>query len=355
VHSFKPLDPVAPTGARVTVCFPTRNRSGYLREAIASVLAQTFTDFELIVSDNASTDDTEEVVASFGDPRIVYAPLDEDIGLVANHNRCLDLAATDYLMVLPDDDVLRPDMLESAVRVLDEHPRAGLVHSALDLIGPDGELVRAGATFMEPGAETTCEPGHEYIRKAFDTSIRVHVSTALFRRSALPSPRFDRRDFPPVDLAMMLRIGLDWDVCYIARPLAAVRLHRKSFSASNGGIYTDTGLIEEPEYIEKVKEIKLRFLAENADRLSGRDGLRRRAQRANTRHHANAISRRTWPERSRAKTLRLLLEAQRHDRGMVREAAAWRLLVGSLIGPRAVDLIRRRRSATPLTTSGVNT
>jgi glycosyltransferase involved in cell wall biosynthesis len=336
----------------VSVVVPTYDRAGYLRETIESILGQSFADFVLVVSDNASTDETADTVASFRDPRIVYSPLDENIGLVANHNRCLDLATTEYVAVLPDDDVLRPDMLESAVRALDEHPRAGLVHSAFDVVGARGELIQRDVSWIGSASGDMCERGHEYIRNAFDTSIRVHVSTALFRTAALPAVRFDPRDYPPVDLAMMLRIALDWDVCFVARPLAAIRLHRESFSASNGGTFTETGFIEESGYIEKVKEIKLRFLDENAGRLSDVDELRRRARRANALSHVNAIGRRTWPDRNRSETVRLLLDAQRSERGLLVEPAAWRLLVASFLGPRAVDFIKRRHSTARATTGG---
>jgi glycosyltransferase involved in cell wall biosynthesis len=330
---------------RVSVFIPTHNRASYLGETIRSVLEQTYEDFILIVSDNASTDETPDVVASFGDRRVRHERLDENIGLVPNHNRCLERATTEFVVVLPDDDLLRPDMLESAVRALDQHESVGLVHSAFDLIDSAGTPVVEGVDWLGAGNGDTYETGEEYIRHAFDTSIRVHVSTAMFRTRALPALRFDLRDFPPVDLAMMLRIALDWDIYFLARPLAAIRLHRESFSAANGGTYTDTGFIEEPEYIEKVKEIKLRFLAENKSRLRDADGLRRRALRANTLAHVNAIGRRTWPERDRRETVRLLLDAQRRDRRMPLEPATWRLLGASLLGPRAVEQIKKHRSS----------
>ena len=69
---------------KLTVGIPTYNRSGLLREAIESVLAQTFTDFRLIVSDNASDDDTPEVVRSFDDERIDYLRTERNIGPIGN-------------------------------------------------------------------------------------------------------------------------------------------------------------------------------------------------------------------------------------------------------------------------------
>ena len=181
---------------------------------------------------------------------------------------------------------------------------------------------------------------------------RVHTSTALFRTAALPRVKFDLRDYPPVDLGLMTRIALDWDFYFIKRPLVAIRIHRDSFSAENAGTYTDTGFIEDPEYIEKVTEIKLRFLAENADRLANVAALRRRARRANTDALVNAAGRRTMPDRERRLTVELLLETLRRDPRALLNASAWRLLVASLLGPAAVDRYKNRRASFRAATAG---
>ena len=76
----------------VSVCIPTYNYGRFLGQAIESVLAQTWGDFELVVCDNASTDDTQDVVASFRDERIRSYRNDANIGLFGNFSRCLELA-----------------------------------------------------------------------------------------------------------------------------------------------------------------------------------------------------------------------------------------------------------------------
>ena len=76
-------------GASVTVGIPTFNRAGLLRETIQSVLGQTYSNFRLIVSDNASTDETQEVVASLSDARLGYVRADKNIGMI-EFNRLID-------------------------------------------------------------------------------------------------------------------------------------------------------------------------------------------------------------------------------------------------------------------------
>ena len=91
----------------VTVGIPTRNRSRWLREAIESVLAQSYDNFELIVSDNASTDDTSAVVGSFHDARLKYAPLEQNVGMTGNLNRLIGLCQTEFLVLLCSSSTLR--------------------------------------------------------------------------------------------------------------------------------------------------------------------------------------------------------------------------------------------------------
>ena len=102
--------------AEVTVGIPTYNRSQLLKRSIASVLRQSYRDFKLIVSDNASDDDTASVVASFRDPRLVYRPLERNIGRAGNFNRLIDLAETEFVVLMGDDDQLRPEHLSCTVR-----------------------------------------------------------------------------------------------------------------------------------------------------------------------------------------------------------------------------------------------
>ena len=86
--------------ARLTIGLPTYNRAKYLREAIDSVLGQTFADFTLVISDNASTDETPEIVASYDDSRIVYRRHETNRGWLANFNVSLE-GAVDGLRDVP--------------------------------------------------------------------------------------------------------------------------------------------------------------------------------------------------------------------------------------------------------------
>ena len=115
----------------ISVCIPAYNTARYLPEAIESVLAQAFSDYELVICDNASTDDTPEICRRYDDPRIRYVRFEEFVGQAANWNRCLKLATGKYVVLLHADDALRPCFLKRAAEVLDNNPAVGLVHCSV--------------------------------------------------------------------------------------------------------------------------------------------------------------------------------------------------------------------------------
>ncbi len=126
---------------RVSVIIPTYNRSGYLRQAIKSVLAQTFEDFEIVVVDDGSTDDTAAVVASFDDPRVVYLRQD-NAGRSMACNAGLKQARGEYLAFLDDDDLYLPEKLAVQAAYLDAHAEIGLAAGGAQIIALDGALLR---------------------------------------------------------------------------------------------------------------------------------------------------------------------------------------------------------------------
>jgi glycosyltransferase involved in cell wall biosynthesis len=112
----------------VTLVTPTRNRAHTIGRAIRSVLGQTHADWKLVVVDDASSDDTERVVASFGDARIRYVREAEQVGPTGAKNRGFDEArGASWLGVLDDDDELVPRALETLLGVADRIPRVDAI------------------------------------------------------------------------------------------------------------------------------------------------------------------------------------------------------------------------------------
>ncbi len=124
------------TQPKVSICIPVYNGETFIAETIHSALGQEFSDFELVISDNASTDGTERVVRSISDPRIRYERSAVNVGPVGNFNRCLELARGEYIKILCADDLLYPDCLKRQVAVLEDDKRReiSLVSCARDII-----------------------------------------------------------------------------------------------------------------------------------------------------------------------------------------------------------------------------
>lgn len=122
---------------KVSVIIPTFNRSGYLRQAVASVLAQTYSDFEIIVVDDGSTDDTAATVARFDDLRIVYLHQD-NAGRSVARNFGMARARGEFIAFLDDDDLFLPHKLAVQAAFLEAQPDVGLVGAFTQLVGSDG-------------------------------------------------------------------------------------------------------------------------------------------------------------------------------------------------------------------------
>ena len=126
----------------VTVLMPTYNVAPYVKEAIESVLRQTYKDFELLVIDDCSKDNTVEVVRAIDDPRIRVEQNEHNLGLADNLNRGLSLITTEYVARMDGDDIAEPFWLEKEVAVLDANPEIGICSGGFERFGSVKSLVR---------------------------------------------------------------------------------------------------------------------------------------------------------------------------------------------------------------------
>lgn len=128
---------------RVSIGLPVYNGENYLGEALDSILAQSFEDFELIISDNASTDATAQICREYAakDRRIRYYRNNTNVGAAKNFNRVFELSSGEYFKWASHDDVLAPDFILKCTQVLDRDPSVILCHSRTKIIGEHGEFL----------------------------------------------------------------------------------------------------------------------------------------------------------------------------------------------------------------------
>ena len=152
------------------------NGAQYVAEAVASVLAQTESGFELVISDNASTDDTEEICRDFAarDERVVYVRNKANVGGAPNYNRCLALSsATEFFKWIAHDDTIDSRFLELCSAALDAEPEASLAFPALVEIDAEGRTLRtepADLGLVDPDAGRRARGFVEEVRPAGTSS-----------------------------------------------------------------------------------------------------------------------------------------------------------------------------------------
>lgn len=203
-----PTDPPSPT---VSVIIPTYNRARLVCRAVTSVLSQTFEDFELLVVDDASQDETEKVIAEFDDPRIRYLrqPVNRDVS--AARNRGLREARGKFIAFLDSDDEWLPDKLEAQVSRFRELPESvGLVYSGSVIqYGNDKEVVFTpqcrGRVFEELLLKNITDTGS---------------ASVMIRRNVIRVVGFFDEAIPAMeDYDYWIRVGRFYDFEYIERPL----------------------------------------------------------------------------------------------------------------------------------------
>jgi glycosyltransferase involved in cell wall biosynthesis len=233
------------TEALVSVVIPTFNRPSYLREAIASALRQTYSNFEILVCDNASTDETRQVVESFSDPRLRYRRHSRNVGPTENVIGGCRETRGEFIANLHDDDVWEPSFLEKLVPVLRENPSAAIAFS-------DHYIINASGTInLELSQKNSCRwkrdvltPGlHQPLHRIalLDKSVPLSMA-AVMRRSAI-----DWNDIP--DLPSCYDLWLLYLICrekragfYVPARLTRYRVHSSSETAT-GRMRGDQGFL----------------------------------------------------------------------------------------------------------------
>jgi glycosyltransferase involved in cell wall biosynthesis len=214
--------------AEVSVCIPAYQAGRFIRSTLESVLAQTLTDFEVVVLDNGSTDDTAAIVAGFGDPRIRLEHNDAVLPLPANWNRVVSLSRSPLVKVLCADDVIYPHCLQSQAAALAAAPSAALVACRRDLVDGDGATIYSGGGLRWLlGPRTRTEVIRAIVRHGGNPI--GNPSSVLFRRDAFEAAGgFDEDKLELLDIDMWIRLLDHGGLVGQAESLAAFRVHGAS-------------------------------------------------------------------------------------------------------------------------------
>lgn len=183
----------------VSVIVPAYNRASLLGEAIASVLAQSFADFEILIVDDGSTDDTERVVHEFVDSRIIYLK-QENKGRSCARNAALDISRGRFIAFLDSDDLYLPGKLAMQVEYLDSHPHIDMLYTSAYCIDSSGNVLdeRYSASVS----------GRIYRSIAFFRPVTITLPTVMARRELFDKVgKFDENMYRFEDTDMWRRIS----------------------------------------------------------------------------------------------------------------------------------------------------
>lgn len=204
---------------RVSVLTTLYNKGPFVEEAVWSILDNTFTDFELLVVDDASTDDGLERVRRFSDPRIRILTSEVNTGRAAAANRGYDAARGDYVAVLDADDVAHPDRLAKQIAFLDAHPEVGICGSYARIFGTRDRVATWPTTDDEArGVMLFQDP--------------LLYGSAMIRRSVLePNHVRCRAEWlaPGMDYLFLLAISQHTRMATLPEPLTSYRLGEQNF------------------------------------------------------------------------------------------------------------------------------
>lgn len=198
---------------------PVYNAAPYLRDAIDSILKQTFMNFEFIIINDGSTDTSEEIIRTYKDPRIRHVSHDQNLGLIASLNKGLELARGEYIARMDADDISLPERLSKQVALLDHTPEIGACGSAYRYIGS-----RSYTAYLP----TSC--AHAFTMLSTNSSLGH--PTALIRKSVLNKHRIRyETDYPYAeDFVLWIRLAQVSCLMSLAEPLLLYRWHSANLS-----------------------------------------------------------------------------------------------------------------------------
>ena len=242
---------------KVSVLIPAYNHAKYIQETIDSVLGQSFGDFELLISDDCSTDNTVDIIKSYSDNRIISVFFKENKGTVRSLNHLLSLAKGEYIAVLGSDDVWEKDKLEKQLEVLEKDKSIAVCFSKATIVDRNSNQIVDKAVFSDEIFEfENCGRAH-MLRNLFISGNRLCHSSAMIRTSVHKQVGEYNVAYRQLhDFDLWIRILLNYKIHVIEESLVKYRYVENSGNVSQSTTKNDFRLWNEAEAI-------ITFLFEN--------------------------------------------------------------------------------------------
>lgn len=212
----------------VSIGLPVYNGENYIRQALDSLLAQDYENFELIISDNASTDSTQEICREYAsrDSRIQYYRNAANLGIIRNFNRVFELSSGRYFMWAAHDDVWEQDFVSRCEEVLRSSPSAILCYPQAKLIRPDDEIIEAPFPFFDTRARDL-DPISRFHVHIWGMAQHPYPIYGLIRSDVLKRTGLFG-DLFGACLILLAELSLLGGFAYVPAPLYYIRLQRRA-------------------------------------------------------------------------------------------------------------------------------
>lgn len=218
--------------AKISVCMASYNHAPFIRAAVESVLNQTFADWELVITDDGSSDGTIEAIDGIRDDRIHIERFPENRSACVALNHCIRRARGQYIAVLNSDDAWRPDKLARQLAVMEEQPQTAAVFTLVDVIdergGPMEQQHFYKTVFNEPNRDRLAWLRRLVVEGNCLCHPSVLVRSEVYRETGL----YDECMAQMPDLDMWIRISLKHDIWIIQEPLTLFRVLDRERNAS---------------------------------------------------------------------------------------------------------------------------
>lgn len=245
--------------AWVTFCMTTFNRPEFLKKQLTAISRQTFTRFHVVVSDNASSDATRQIVEDFNDPRFFYYANGTNLGMVKSFNKSLERASSEFVAMLTDDDFIYPDMLQTLYDLYLAFPGYGMYMGGHDVFYAKLWLAQLAGTSIGTHSglapmeleETRCFTGMQFAQNYLGDKLGGGIlwSAGVVKREiALGIGGVPDYGTPFLsDCSYVLLCGSKEGVAYVNKALAAISLHGENYSYVDSS-YASLALIPEAFY-----------------------------------------------------------------------------------------------------------
>ena len=217
----------------VSVCIPTYNGAKYLKETISSVLTQNYSNIEILISDQSSSDETTDIIRSFSDQRLSYTILDATGIAADNWNNCIANAKGKYVKLICQDDILKKYCIQEQVRKLESFPDASFCFSLRDIVSPKGKRLIGSRGWNPRQDSVTLENSVSTLVRSGTNSFGEPCAVMMRGSNLREAGKFEGSYL--IDFNMWIKLLTIGPAVFLNQSLSQFRISDSSWTSKLGG------------------------------------------------------------------------------------------------------------------------